>query len=149
MHTYTQLYYHIIFGTKKPKCVILEETEKELFKYIWGIIQNKNSNLIRINANKDHVHLLVELHQSISIADFVKDIKVASSGWIKENNIFPFFVGWQVGYGAFTVSHNVVPIIKEYIINQKEHHKNISFVDEWKEILEQHGIGYDEKFLFD
>ena|SRR2546425_8349097 len=105
MSTFTQIYYHIVFSTKNREPVLRPERREELFRYIWGIIRNKNSHLYRINAVEDHLHILSNLHPSVALADFIKDIKVASSLRVKDQKIFPHFNGWQEGYGTFTASH--------------------------------------------
>ena len=87
------------------------------------------------------------MHPSVALADLVKDIKVASSKWIKKERIFPAFKAWQTGYGAFTYSIKEKDNLIEYIKNQKEHHKKISFKEELIILLKEHGIDFDEKYL--
>ena len=147
MASYRQIYYHIVFGTKNHKQTLPDEHCEELYKYIWGIIKNKNCKLYRINGSKEHLHFISDLHPSISLADFVKDIKIASSIWLKQNGKFSKFEGWAEGYGAFTISHNDRDRVIEYIKNQKEHHKKVTFIDEYKSLLQEFGIEYDEKYL--
>jgi putative transposase len=147
MSTFTQIYYHIVFSTKNREPVLRSDGREELFRYIWGIIRNKNSHLYRINAVEDHLHILSSLHPSVALADFIKDIKVASNGWIKERQLFPHFNGWQDGYGAFTASHADKDGLIEYIKNQQEHHRQETFLDEYRRLLKEAGIEFDEKFL--
>ena len=85
--------------------------------------------------------------RTVALADLIKDIKVASSQWIKEEKAFPRFSHWQDGYGAFTVSHNDKDAVIEYIKNQEEHHRQVSFKDELREFLIKHGVTFDEKYL--
>jgi putative transposase len=118
-----------------------------LYKYIWGIIRNKKCSLYRINGSKDHLHLLSDLHPTIALADFVKEIKVVSSIWLKQNVKFRNFDGWAEGYGAFTISHKDRDRIIEYIKNQKEHHRTETFIEEYKKILREFGIDYDERYV--
>ncbi len=147
MGSYRQIYYQIVFGTKNREAVIEEIHEEELYKYIWGIINNHKCHLYRINSMPDHVHIFTDVHPSVSLSDFVKDIKVASSIWMKESKKFPHFTGWQEGYGAFTYSIREKDMIINYIKNQKEHHKKESFFDEYKRLLIESGIEFDEKYL--
>ena len=93
------------------------------------------------------MHILSGLHPTVSLADFVKDIKVAGSGWIKRQRLFPRFSHWQEGYGAFTLSIAEKNAVIEYIKNQQEHHKKLSFRDEFRKLLEEAGIEFDEKYL--
>ena len=147
MSTYTQLFYHIVFSTKNRERTIISQNRELLLKYIWGIIKNKKSHLYRINVVEDHIHILTHIHPSIALSDFIKTIKVSSSAWIKENNVFQGFQHWQDGYGAFTCSINDKTKLIEYIIKQEEHHKRVSFLDEYRLLLEEAGIGFDEKYL--
>jgi putative transposase len=145
--TFTQIYYHIVFATKERRPVLKAECRQELFRYTWGIIRNKQCHLYRINGVEDHLHILTSLHPSVTLANLVKDIKLATNGWIKEKQLFPGFVGWQEGYGAFTCSHAAKDRLIEYIKNQEEHHRRQTFRDEFREMLIKAGIEFDEKYL--
>lgn len=115
MSTYTQILYQIVFSTKEREPVLLKENRPLLFKYIYGILKNKNCHLYRINGVSDHIHILTSLHPSVSLSSLVKDIKISSSVFIKENILFPGFSGWQDGYGAFTYSFGEVNKLIEYV----------------------------------
>jgi len=147
MSSYRQIFYHIVFRTKNSKQSISQEHKKELYKYIWGIIKNKNCVLYQINGTKDHIHILSDLHPGVSLADFVKDIKVASSIWMKASGLFPHFTGWAEGYGAFTYAYRNKNIIVNYIKNQEKHHQNINFREEFIKLLRASGVDFDEKYL--
>ncbi len=147
MSSYTQILYQIIFSTKNREKVLIEEKRHELFNYMWGVIKNNKSYLYRINGVDDHIHILTHLHPTIALADLIKDVKVSSSLMIKEKNLFPKFRGWQIGYGAFTYSIDAKEKLIRYIKNQKGHHKRETFIEEFKRILEELGVKYDEKYL--
>ncbi len=147
MSTYTQIIYQIVFSTKHRERVMKKKNRDDLFKYIWGIIKNKNCHLYRINGVEDHLHIVTHLHPSISLASLVKDIKVASSMYIKEQNLFEGFIGWQDGYGAFTYTVKEKDRLIEYVKNQEEHHKIKTFKDEYLELLKEHEIEFDEKYM--
>jgi len=147
MSSYRQVYYHIVFGTKYRKKTIPDDHSELLYKYIWGIIKNKNCNLYRINGSTDHLHILTDLHPSIALADFIKDVKVASSIWLKQQKEFKDFEAWAEGYGAFTVSHKDRDRVIEYIKQQKEHHSKVVFIDEYKKLLKEFEVEFDEKYL--
>jgi len=119
----------------------------ELYKYIWGIIKGHNCHLYRINGIEDHLHIVSDLHPSVSLAEYVKSIKMASNIWKKESGKFSYFKGWQEGYGAFTYSSEDRNILINYVKNQKEHHKKETFSAEYKRILNEQGIHFDEKYL--
>ncbi len=97
MSTYTQILYQIIFSTKGRKKVLLEKNREQLYKYIWGILKKKNCHLYRINGVEDHIHIFTHLHPSISLANLIKDIKLASSDMIKKEKIFPVFSNGKLG----------------------------------------------------
>ena len=147
MSTYTQILYQIVFSTKNRKKVLTESNSQTLFNYIWGIIKNHNCHLYRINCVEEHVHILTDLHPSIALADLIKDIKVSSSKMIKDEKLFDKFKGWQRGYGAFTYSIDAKDNLIKYIINQQNHHRKVSFEDEYKNILNEFHLKYDDKHL--
>ena len=148
MSAYRQILYHIIFRTKRSEKTINQEHSTELKKYIWGIIKNKKCVLFRINCMEDHVHILSDLHPSVALADYIKEIKVSSSKWIKESRLFPDFKGWGIKYCALTYSYKERDTIIDYIKNQQEHHKKESFQDEIKQFFTEHGIDLDEKWFW-
>ena len=147
MGTYRQIFYQIVFGTKNRKPTIAKANEEELYKYIWGIIRNKRCKLLRINGIEDHIHIMSDLHPSLCLSDYIKDIKTASNIWMKQSGKFDIFEGWQDGYGAFTYSIREKDMIIDYIKNQKEHHKTETFSDEFKRLLIENEIDFDEKYL--
>jgi putative transposase len=148
MSSYRQIYYHIVFSTKFREPAILPDYEKELFKYIWGTVKKNKCVLHQINGMPDHIHILSDLHPSVSLSNFIKDIKVSSSIWLKETGNFPLFTGWQEGYGAFSYSDKDKESVTGYIKGQKEHHKKENFREEYIRLLQEHRINYDEKYLF-
>ncbi len=147
MSTYMQILYQIVFSTKNHEQTMSESGQESLYKYIWGILKNKKCHLYRIGGVENHLHIITHVHPTIAIAYLVKDIKIASSKYIKTENIFPNFNGWQDGYGAFTYSISAKDNLIEYVKNQKEHHKRASFKDEYISLLKEHGIEFEEKYL--
>jgi REP element-mobilizing transposase RayT len=148
MSTYTQILYQIVFSTKNREQTLTAEYRRELYKYIRGILQNKKCHLYQMNGVEDHIHILTHLHPSVALSDLVKDIKLASTKFIKEKGIFDGFTGWQVGYGAFTYAIDRKNVLINYIKNQEEHHRVKTFGEEYIELLKEHGIVFEEKYLF-
>ncbi len=146
--TFTAIAYHIVFSTKDRVPVLHADRRSDLFRYIWGIIKNRDGHLYRINGVKDHVHILTSLHPTVSLADLVKAIKTGSAHWIKENRVFPGFSHWQDGYGAFTYSRQGLPGLIDYIKRQEEHHRKMTFEEEYRKLLAGAGIEFDERYLF-
>jgi REP element-mobilizing transposase RayT len=147
MSTYTQIIYQIVFSTKNREPVLSKDNRSKLFEYIVGIFKNNKCHLYRINAVEDHVHIISHLHPTVALASLVKDIKIASSVFIKDKALFKYFVGWQEGYGAFTYSFRDKDKLIEYVKNQEEHHKKFTFREEYIALLNEHGIEFDEKYL--
>jgi putative transposase len=147
MSSYRQVLYHIIFRTKDGKATLPLEHAKELYAYMLGIIKNKNCFLYRINGMEDHIHMLSDLHPNIALADYMRDIKTASSLWLKQHEKFRTFEGWADGYAALTYTWRDKDMIVNYIKNQQEHHKKETFEDEYKRLLEEHGINIDYKYF--
>ncbi len=148
MSTYTQILYQLVFSTWNREKTMHETGQEALYKYISAILTNKKCHLYRINGTDDHIHILTHIHPSVGPASLIKDIKLASSSWIKQHQIFNNFGGWQEGYGAFTYSIKDKDRLIEYVKQQKEHHRIKTFREELIELLEEHGIEYDEKYLF-
>ncbi len=148
MSTYTQILYQIVFSTKNREKSLQESERDQLYSYIWGILKKKKCHLYRIGGVDDHLHIVTHLHPMIAPSILIKDIKIASSRFIKEEELFPSFNGWQDGFGAFTYSNSAKNELIEYVKNQSEHHKTISFRDEYIAILKENGIDFDEKYLF-
>jgi REP element-mobilizing transposase RayT len=147
MSSYRQLLYHLVFRTKDSLPTIKQDNTDQLYAYITGIIKNKNSHLYRINGVENHLHILTDLHPSFALADFVREIKVSSSVWMKSSGYFPIFNGWADGYGSFTCSYMDMGKLIDYIKNQQEHHKKRTFEEEYRSLLLESGIKIDERFF--
>jgi len=148
MSTHTQICYHIVFSTKERVPALKADRREDLFRYIWGILKNRESHLYRINGTEDHLHILTSLHPTVNLADLVKKIKTGSSLWIKENSVFRTFSHWQDGYGAFTHSKGEIDPLIEYIKRQVEHHRRTTFTEEYRKLLVEAGIEFDERYMF-
>lgn len=147
MGTYTQIIYQIVIGTKFREKVLTKNNREELFKFINGILKNKQCVLYQVNGVEDHIHIVTHIYPTVALASLVKDIKLACSLYIKENNLFPHFKGWQDGYGAFTYSLKEKDRLIAYVQNQEEHHKHKSFMQEYKKLLIKHNFSFEEKYL--
>lgn len=149
MSTYTQILYQIVFSTKFRMPVLAKKNRETLFKFINQTIQNKNCKPLQINGVEDHIHIIVNIHPTVCVADLVKDIKVSSTLFIKREKLFPNFIGWQNGYGAFTYAPDALDNLIRYVQNQEEHHaKKKDFRSEYLALLDEHGVDFEEKYLF-
>ena len=145
--SYTASYYHIVFRTYRSEQTIAIEHDRELFAYIYGIVKNLDGQTYRVGGMPDHIHMLVSLPPTMSLAAFVQRIKTDSSKWLKINPDFPTFRGWATGYAAFSYSLKDRDKIVGYIMRQKEHHKRKSFEEEYRAFLEENGIAIDERYF--
>jgi REP element-mobilizing transposase RayT len=148
MNSYRQILYHLVFCTYNRKNTIPTEHQEALYQYIWGIIKQRKGVLYRINGMENHIHILSDLHPTIALSDFVKEIKTASNRWMKESGFYPKFDSWAEGFCAITYSLRDKDMILTYIKNQKEHHKMITFEDEYRALLKEHGVEWDERYIF-
>jgi putative transposase len=148
MSTHTAISYHIVFSTKNRTPVLTRERRDDLFRYMWGIIKNRHGHLYRINGVEDHLHILSSLHPTVSLADFVKEVKTGSALWIKDNSVFKGFSHWQEGYAAFTCSRRDIDDLIEYIKRQEEHHRKTTFEEEYRKLLFDAGVEFDARYLF-
>jgi len=146
--SFSSLHCHLTFSTKHRQNQINPEWRPRLFEYVGGILRENNSPLIAAGGMPDHVHLLVSIHRTLAVADAVRLIKTNSSGWVHEELRIPEFQ-WQSGYGAFAVSYSNIDQVKTYIANQEQHHRSVSFQDEFREFLRRHGLGWDEQYVWD
>ena len=145
--SYTNLVYHIVFRTYRSVPSIEEAHERELYAYIYGYISRHNGVLYRAGGMPDHIHILVSLPPELAVSEFVRGLKYATNKWLKENPAFPAFSGWGEGYAAFSYSKDQIPIVKQYIINQKEHHHQVSFAEEYRKFILENGGIIDEKYF--
>ncbi len=147
-HTYTSLHYHIVFSTKERMKLISPEFKESLFAYIAKTINNEYGFARKINGIEDHIHICADLKPKFAVSDILRKIKANSSGWANKNFNLDYKFAWQEGYGGFTVSKSSIPNVIKYVIEQEEHHKNMSFKDEFLFLLKKHEIDYDKKYLW-
>ncbi|MBV6512387.1 MAG: IS200/IS605 family transposase [Ignavibacteriales bacterium] len=148
-NTYTQLYAHCVVVVKGRSNLISISWRDELYKYITGIISNKNQKLMIINGMPDHLHLLIGLKPDCTLSDLMRDIKANSSKWINERRFVAGKFEWQSGFGAFSVSQSQIDRVVDYIKKQEEHHKRKTFREEYLQLLEAYKIEYDLKYIFE
>ena len=145
--SYTNLLYHLVFSTKDRRPIITRDYEVRLYDYLGGTIRKLGGISLELNGTEDHIHLLAKLRPDCALSNVLRDLKANATGWM--HDVFPSVknFSWQRGYGAFTVSQSHVEGVREYISRQKEHHRKISFRDEFIQFLQENGIEYDERFI--
>ncbi|MFV0554090.1 MAG: IS200/IS605 family transposase [Mangrovibacterium sp.] len=147
--TFSQIYIHYVFAVKGRENLLNKSWREDVFKYIAGIIKNKNQQSIIVNGTSDHVHALVGLKPAMSISDLMRDIKSNTSNYINTKNLVKGTFSWQNGYGAFSYSRSQVDSVYKYIANQEEHHKKKTFREEYLDFMQKFELEYDEKYLFE
>lgn len=146
--TLVSLMVHVIFSTKNREPFLTPEIEPELFAYMGGILKNHESRLLDAGGIADHVHLLISQSKNIALSALMKDVKKDSSSWLKTKGRSFRNFHWQDGYGGFSIGKSQIQDLKEYIANQKEHHRRRSFQEELIQFLDAYGIEYDERYLW-
>ena len=147
MSTYGYTLYQIVFSTKYREKTLIKTNREELYRYIWGVLKNKKCYLYRIGGVDDHLHIIVDLHPSQSLSNLIKDIKLSTSDFIKDKELFPNFGGWQNGYGYFTYSPDAKDNLIEYVKNQELHHHTTTYKEELIKLFEEHVVEFDERYL--
>lgn len=148
-HTYTCLLNHIIFSTKERAPSLDADLKERLFSYMGGIVRELGGVALSINGPADHVHVLASLPPTIAPSEFLGKLKANSSGWVHKNFPQRQEFKWQVGYSAFSVSVSQKQVVLDYIANQEEHHRTVSFKEELIAFLKKHDVEYDERYVFD
>jgi REP element-mobilizing transposase RayT len=141
---------HIVFSTKGREAMLrIPDLRAEMHNYLGGISKNLGCPTIIVGGTDDHIHLLGRQARTISLADWIKELKRGSSLWIKTKDRTLECFEWQAGYGAFSVSQSQSGRVERYIAGQQEHHRKLSFQDEFRELLRKHNIGFDERYVWD
>ncbi len=145
--THVSLTYHLIFSTKDREPLIERPWRERLHAMLGGCTRTARGVALEVGGTHDHVHMLVGLKATHCVADFVRDIKHATSSWVHDTIRMRAFE-WQVGYGAFTLSAYDMEGLRTYIKGQDDHHRIRTFMDEYREFIERHGIEFDERYLW-
>lgn len=142
--TYLSLNYHVIFSTKNRHPFLQPDLKLSTHRYLAGTIKGMNGEVLAINGVADHVHLLIRLRATHTLASVVREVKKSSTHFLRES--VPSF-SWQVGYAGITVSPERLNGVAKYIRTQEEHHRAKSFEEELRELLDHAGIEYDSRYL--
>lgn len=144
-----KIYTHLVFSTKGRTETIPKQHLAEVHAYVAGILNDNKCPAVKVGGTANHIHILFVQNRTMALSDVVRFVKSNSSKWINEKNgkYNPFC--WQDGYGAFSISNTHVDAVVNYIANQEEHHKGVSFQDEFRKICQQCGVEYDERYVWD
>jgi len=144
----SKIFVHLIFSTKDRRQSIPQDYLQELCGYLVGILRNLDSPSLAVNAVPDHVHVLFRLSRSHALAKVIEEVKKGSSKWMKTKGPVLEDFCWQAGYGAFSVSQSCVEQVMRYIKQQPRHHETRTFQEEFIELLDRHGVEYDERYVW-
>lgn len=147
--TFSQIYIQVVFAVKGRQSLITAVWEEELYKYITGIVQNKEQKMLAINGMPDHLHFLIGMRPSCCLADLVREVKKASNTFVNEKRFLAGHFQWQEGYGSFSYSHSALDAVIRYIGAQKEHHQKQTFREEYLAFLKNFQIDYKPEYLFE
>jgi REP element-mobilizing transposase RayT len=148
--SHARIVLHVAFSTKHRTPSLADpDIRTRLYAYIAVVLQGIKCEPILINGAEDHVHILCNFSRTITIADLIETMKTTSSRWIKDQGPKYEEFYWQRGYGAFSVSQSKVDEVRVYIANQEEHHRHVSFQDEFRALCRKHGIEIDERYVWD
>jgi putative transposase len=140
---------HLVFSTKEREPLIRADVEPDLHAFLGGIARDCRCPALAVGGTADHIHILTSLSRTISLAQLAEDLKSRSSKWIKtKGGVFEVF-HWQAGYGAFSLGKSQEEAVRAYIANQKEHHRRVTFQDEFRAFLKKYAVPYDERYIWD
>jgi len=141
---------HTVFSTKARRPFLRDKTLRdELHRYLGGILANLECQPVIMGGVEDHVHLLCALSRTCNAAEMVKEVKRGSSLWIKTISADLRDFAWQNGYGIFSIGFSQIEAVRQYIAAQEEHHRTISFQDEFRQLLKRYEIEFDERYVWD
>lgn len=147
--TFASLFVHVVFSTKGREPFLEAELRPRVFPYMGGIVRELGAVPLAINGPGDHVHALVTVPTTLAVADLMRVLKTNSSRWVHEQWPERRAFAWQNGYGAFSVSKSNVDEVVRYMETQEEHHRHVSFQDEFRAFLRRHGIAFDERYVWE
>jgi REP element-mobilizing transposase RayT len=144
-----KLYVHLIFSTKHREPLLLPSVRDSLNAYLTTVLKNQDCPALKIGGTSEHAHILFRLSKNVALADVVENVKTSSSRWLKTQARGLQSFHWQNGYGGFSVSPAEVDSTAAYIRGQEEHHRVVSFQDEYRKLLQEYGMEYDERYVWD
>jgi REP element-mobilizing transposase RayT len=147
-NTYTQIYIHTVFAVRNRLSLIDTIWKERLYKYIIAIIQNHGHKVLSIGGTSDHIHIFFGFQPTQSLSELMQNVKRNSSEWINKEKLILGKFSWQEGYGAFSYSKSQISNVAKYIENQEKHHKKETLIEEYKKILTDFDIKYDERYIF-
>ncbi len=147
-NTYTQVHIQFVFAVKYRAALIDSEWKERLHQYLTGIFKLQKHKMLQINSMPDHIHIFIGMRPHQSISSLMQIVKSESTKWINDENLYPRQFAWQEGYGAFSYAKSQVNDVIRYIQNQEIHHRQETFLEEYKKFLTAFEIEWDEQYIF-
>jgi REP element-mobilizing transposase RayT len=144
-----QILVHLVFSTKNREMLLADDIRDDLHAYIGGIVDHQKGTLLKAGSVADHIHLLISLPRTCAPSDLVQEIKTGSSKWLKTKGARYTNFHWQGGYGIFSISPSHRPALEVYIATQAEHHRVVTFQEEYRRLLEKYEVPFDERYVWD
>ena len=144
-----KIYVHVVFSTKHRERCLPNELKTDLHSYMGGTLNGLGSTPVEINSEPDHIHALFPLSRTVTLSETVGTLKTSSNNWLRGKSAHLGQFHWQGGYGAFSVSHSGIQEVRAYICDQQEHHKRVTFQDEFRAFLRRYEVDFDEKYVWD
>jgi Transposase and inactivated derivatives len=145
----SKVYVHITFSTKNRQYLIDDAIKNSLFDYLGGICRSLDCNPLKVGGCQDHIHVICMLSRKVAQMTLLEELKKQSSKWIKTKGKEYADFYWQSGYGIFSVNPTETEAVVDYILNQEEHHKKVTFQDEYRAFLKKYKVEYDERYVWD
>ena len=143
----SRLFFHFILSTKGREKVLFQERREDLYEEIWHIHRNLGCRLICVSGSEEHIHILAGFKPTISLNGYVDAVKSGTAAWIEAEAVFPQFAGWHEDYAAFSLSEEDCGVVSDYIKADGERHRTVPFLDEYKQLLTEAGIEFNENEL--
>lgn len=147
-NTYAKIYVHAVFAVKYRKALLHKEWRNQMFAVMGNLAKQAGCSTILVNGVEDHAHCLLRLHPSVALATVMQTVKARSSKWLNEKGLLRRRFEWQTGYGAFSFGGRDLDILYQYVKNQEAHHDKTGFIAEYRDLLEQNNVPYDEQYIF-
>ena len=138
--TFFKIWIHLVWSTKSREPILIDKIRKDVFFHIRETAAENDYHLDMVNGMENHLHCLLSLNPKYAISDVVNELKGESSHWINDQNLLKVKFAWQRGLGAFSVSESNVKQVRKYILKQEEHHRKVTFKQEWESLMEKHNI---------
>jgi putative transposase len=140
---------HLVFSTKNRQRVLTDAIREDMHAYMATVLENLGCHAHLINSVEDHVLVPFELSRTVAVSQAVEEVKKASSKWLKTQGAALGGFAWQAGYGAFAVSESNVPAVRQYVADQREHHRAKTFQEEYRAFMARHRVAFDERYVWD